>query len=259
MTSPNDFRYSSYKHLINRFMLHGSNYIFSKDISKTRRAIWIGLFACALAYFFVALHSDLSRYLSYEETNIQLLDYVHTVHFPAITVCPINHFISKKFDGTILKTIYKKHGLPITTSWKDTDFDVSGDKLFNTTIDSSFKLADIMFGCDFIRRDTNHPFVEPNYCGPDKFVQHITENNEICFTLNSPRLEEEDPLKTNFSGFNYGYEMKFDMKVKESTPIYPYNGFKVILHDRNELPIFDNGFLITTGVHYLVDLEPTEV
>lgn len=246
-----------FRRYVDSSTLHGFCYVAS-DTFMIRRIIWALLMIIGAVYFLIKLKDGIIRFQSYPFTTKANTLYVNDLDFPAISICPINNLNAERFQGTILDRIYKEHGFPISTNWTDPGFDVDGDTLVDAMINSSFKISELTHECDFVSRDTEHPFEATRDCGPHNFTSFLTENGEVCFTVNSGK-DNHPMMNVDQPGLRYAYELKFDMRSEEAVITHPYNGIRIILHEQKESPLSKTGFVLKTGAKSFVMMHKVEV
>jgi Amiloride-sensitive sodium channel. len=246
-----------FKRYVETSTLHGFCYVCS-DTFLIRRAIWAILMILGAVYFLIKLHDGIIHYLEYPFTTLASIEYVPQLLFPAMTFCPINPFKLDDFNSSILYKIQQASGLPISSNWTDPGFDVSGADLHQAILNNSYDIKELVYDCDWVSQDTDHPLIPHRDCGPHNFTKYISERGEVCFTVNSGK-HNHPLLKVNHSGLGYGYELLFDLNAPGSLLSNPFNGVRIILHDQAEPPINNDGFILTPGFKSFVRMERTEV
>lgn len=239
--------------------LHGFRYT-CMDTYLIRRIFWAVLMIFGFVYFLWKLDGGIREYLTYPFSTLSTLDYVDKVQYPAISICIINQFrYSKILENPRMKELYDQGRLPLHRNWSNFSQlkDIPGDVLLEGIQSTSFQLGDILKGCDYIRRDTEMPKTPKRYCGADNFTSYFSDSGQLCYQLNSQ--ETIQPLEVSFSGLRYGLDLIFDLDNNDTIMNHDFVALQVIIHDPNEPPQSNSGFMVAPGFKTYISMQRVEV
>ncbi|XP_057313735.1 acid-sensing ion channel 2-like isoform X2 [Hydractinia symbiolongicarpus] len=245
-----------FKRYVESSTLHGFRYTCT-DTYLLRRAIWTLLMVAGAIYFILKLHDGLVTYFDYPFSTKATLEYVNKLTFPAISFCPLNQFSFSKVKNSSLKKLFKKYGSPFQRNLSNWNHDFSGRELASEIRRTSFSIEDINQDCDYIRRDTDHPNLPHQPCGTENFTSYFSESGKLCFTLNSGKIGHR-LLEVDHAGLNYGFELMFDLRNEDAIKEYQISGLQVIVHDQNEPPVSNTGFILPPGFKSYIKMEQSE-
>lgn len=246
-----------FKRYVESSTLHGFRYTCT-DTYLLRRAIWTLLMVAGAIYFILKLHDGLVTYFDYPFSTKATLEYVNKLTFPAISFCPLNQFSFSKVKNSSLKKLFKRYGSPFQRNLSNWDHDFSGRELASEIRRTSFSIEDINQDCDYIRRDTDHPHLPHQPCGTENFTSYFSDSGKLCFTLNSGKIGHR-LLEVDHEGLNHGFELMFDLRNEDAIKEYKISGLQVIVHDQNEPPVSNTGFILPTGFKSYIKMEKSEV
>ena len=246
-----------FKRYVETSTLHGFCYVFSETF-MIRRVIWAILMILGAVYFLIKLNDGIIKFFSYPFSTLSSMEYVPNLIFPAMSFCSINSYKLENFNKSILSKIRQTSGLPLFSNLTDPGFDIDGQQLHDAILDSAHEIDDLARDCDWIPQYTDHPFMSFLDCGSHNFTRYVSEQGEVCYTLNSGEVGHP-LLNVDHSGLGHGYELLFDLNAPGSLLTHSFNGIRVILHDQSEPPVSSTGFLLTPGFRTFVGIERTEV
>ncbi|XP_047145155.1 acid-sensing ion channel 1B isoform X2 [Hydra vulgaris] len=236
--------------------LHGYAYVCS-DTFYIRRVLWAVLMLLGGIYFVFKLKVGIIEYFQYPFSTLSTEDFPEVLTFPAISICPINNFNISRVQNSILKQLYDADRLPLDKNWIDPGFDIPGNELADILKRSSLQIDKMHFYCDWISRNTTHPYIGPNPCGIENFTEYFNFKDQLCFTLNSGK-KGFNLLSVDHEGLTYGYELGLDVHTNEIISSYPYNGIKLIIHNQQESPVMSDGFVISPGDRTFIKMATVE-
>ncbi|XP_066921372.1 acid-sensing ion channel 2-like [Clytia hemisphaerica] len=245
-----------FKRYVETSTLHGFCYVCTETFI-VRRVIWALLMIFGAVYFLVKLNDGVHRYFTYPISTLSNTIFVPNLIFPAISFCPVNPYKLENFNTSILHKIQETSGLPLFSNWTNPGYDVSGQDLHDAIYAHAYDIDELAPDCDYIKQDTDHPMRAHRDCGPHNFTRYISQHGELCFTINSGH-EDHPILNVNHNGIGYGYELLFDLNLPGSVLMEAFSGIRVILHDQNETPVFQTGFLLAPGFKSFIQMQRTE-
>ena len=246
-----------FKRYVESSTLHGFCYVCT-DTFLVRRLIWALLMILGAIYFIVKLRYGIEEYLDYPFSTLSTVDYVHELLFPAISLCATNSYLASQVHSSRLKLLYEEGRLPLDKNQSSPNYNMSGEELVKVLQNSSLTIESLLKYCDWIQQDTNHPDTPPNFCGPVNFTSYLNYKGEQCYTLNSGEKGHE-LLKVDAVGLTYGYELMFDLHIKDVIKNHQFSGMRIVIHNQDFPPQLVDGFLIPPGFKTYVKLGTVQV
>jgi len=152
-----------------------------------------------------------------------------------------------------LKELYRSGGLPFEGGYRpNITKDISGEELTKILKQSSQSIDDLFQGCEWKSRDTAKQGT-PNKCSATNFTIYINLYGQKCYTFNSGDISPI--LKLNETGLNMALKLEFDLHSNESLHGLEEVGLKIVVHDQEESPLQQAGFVVSPGFQTFVELK----
>ena len=248
------------KQIFNRYVdnstLHGFRYVFMNTYA-VRRFLWLILLLAFASIFLNELKNSILLFYEYPFTTTSTIEYVTELKFPAISICNLNQFDESFIENSKLKQLYDKGVLPFEASSSEAiRNDINGNEFFQTLDKASQKLEELFQSCEWKSRDTAKTG-SPNICSVKNFTVYHNLYGQKCFIFNSGELQPI--LHLNETGLNMALKIEFDLKTNESLRGLQEFGLKIVVHDQEETPLQQAGFVVSPGFQSFVELKVRKV
>jgi Amiloride-sensitive sodium channel. len=246
------------KQIFNRYVqnstLHGFRFIFM-DTFYARRFLWFVLTCSFAVIFFMELEKSIKLYYQYPFTTLSTIEYVPELNFPAISICNLNNYKASRIRKSKLSTLYERDQFPFHGEPFNPGFDIPGSEVIDTFEATSQTMKDIFKSCEWKSRDTAKTG-KPNLCGTMNFTRYANLEGETCFTFNA---DTKNILSLNETGLNMAFKLELDLRVKDSVQSLQEVGVKIVIHDQNETPLHNAGFIVSPGFQTFVEMKVKKV
>lgn len=248
------------KQIFNRYVdnstLHGFRYVFMNTYA-VRRFLWLILLLAFASIFLNELKNSILLFYEYPFTTTSTIEYVPELKFPAISICNLNQFDESFIENSKLKQLYDKGVLPFEASSSEAiRNDINGNEFFQTLDKASQRLEKLFQSCEWKSRDTAKTG-SPNICSVKNFTVYHNLYGQKCFIFNSGELQPV--LHLNETGLNMALKIEFDLKTNESLRGLQEFGLKIVVHDQEETPLQQAGFVVSPGFQSFVELKVRKV
>ena len=216
-----------------------------------RRFAWFVITMTMAIFFFKELKESIELFYAYPFSTTSTVEYVPKLKFPAISICNLNEFQVSKLSKTKLKKLYDDDRFPLHSSTSDPGYDITGDELADMLHQSSQSVQDMFRGCEWIKRDTSGGQANP--CDTRNFTSYTDLNGQLCYTFNSGKPNHR-LLDVNETGLNIALKLIFDLQTNESLRPIEEVGLRVIVHDQEETPLQNAGFIVSPGFQTFVEI-----
>lgn len=245
------------KQIFNRYVqnstLHGFRFIFMKTF-VIRRLAW-AILTCALtAAFLKELYDSVDLFFEYPFTTTSTIEYVPSLKFPAISLCNMNNFDANRIKNSKLKKVYDMGMIPFDHKWGDPGYDIPGEELISILRNSSQPIKnDLLRHCEWRSRETAKTGV-PTLCGAPNFTKFSNLFGQTCYTFNPGEMFGKTELHLNETGLNLALKLELDLKANDTLHGVQEVGLKVVVHDQEESPLQQAGFVVSPGFHTFVEM-----
>lgn len=244
----------TFKQIFNRYVenstLHGFRFIFM-DTFIVRRILWTILTLTMLGIFLSELKNSIQLYLEYPFTTTSTMEYIHSLVFPAISICNLNTLQHPRTRSQNAAHYYERALLPEQYRRSRTLPNIPGKTFREILRNNSPNISDIFQRCEWKSRDTAKRGI-PNPCHSGNFTSYIDLHGETCYTFNGEN--SHTPLTLNETGLDMALKLEFDLKMGGSEPLQEM-GLKVIVHDISETPLQQAGFVVSPGFQSIIELK----
>lgn len=208
---------------------HGLHYMFDSK-SLLRRAMWFIILCVASGVFFYEMKKSVTQFFLYPFSTLSTLEYSDDLLFPAVTICDFNNIQSIAIKDEA--SYYAANGKildPLNMSIEEL-LDKASKRFQRNIVD-----------CRWKRGELSTP------CSGSNFSIFVFPTGEVCHTFNSGRLKGQKIMKATNIGPKYGLSLYLNVIQGNYSKTVQQSGFRVILHQRGELPLRKEGFRVAPG------------
>ena len=241
---------------IHSFTAHGVIHICTGK-SVIRRTIWLFIFLAASAICLFDISTHIKDLVSKPTSTTTLITKTDHLHFPAVTVCDLNHYDFDTLESKNLTTL-------IRSVYSASDSQDDCETLLQNTTCTSLNLSEI--GYEELSQEASHnlsdfisvcKFSGENCNMSGEMFKPVMTNLGLCYTFNY--ADGESSLKIHGSGQKQGLQMTLKISDTNHTTTAGA-GVKVAIHPQSEPPLPDDqGYAVPTGMNAFIGIKETHI